>query len=221
MQTAIVIPWREQPSRIAARDAVAAWFAENMPDAPIFWTDTADEPFNLSACRNAGLRAASGASVVVICDADTIPELKPLQDAIAACRETGLVHLPYDEYRSLRVDGTNQFLSGTPLRLCNYIGVGGAVSGVYVTTPETWWKHGGQDDHFRGWGFEDAAWYTAHTTLLGHEPVRHHGRVYAMHHESSAKEGPQYEANAARCYHYLQASGDVEAMRKLVFDGTP
>ena len=92
----------------------------------------------------------------------------------------------------------------------------GACSGVYVTTPATWWAHGGQDESFRGWGFEDAAWYLAHQTVLGEEPRRHSGRVYALHHEAAPREGEQYEANARLMDEYRAAAGDAEAMRQLV-----
>lgn len=221
MNVAIVIPWRYQSSRAYAMQIVKGWYVENYPDATIIMSDTEDPLFNLAQCRNNGVIAAVDHDVVVITDADTIPERGPLDEAIAACQSSGAVHLPYDEYRSLRADGTAQYLNGTPIDQCDHFVVPGAISGVYVTTPATWWLHGGQDEKFRGWGFEDAAWYMAHTTLLGTQPVRHSGRVYTFHHSSQIKEGPQYEANGARCYHYMQANGNVSDMRKLVFDGTP
>lgn len=217
MKLAIVIPWREQASRRYAKHLVLSWYEENFPGAALYLPDTDHDPFNLAACRNAGVRRASGHDVVVVNDADTIPEKAALQSAIEAAYWTRVVHLPYTEYRSLRLDGTSEYLRGTELIDCDHIVVPGACSGVFVTTPETWWTHGGQDEKFRGWGFEDAAWYMAHKTLLGSEPARHSGRVYALHHESAVKEGPQYEANAARCYRYQQAEGDIDKMHDLVF----
>jgi hypothetical protein len=85
-----------------------------------------------------------------------------------------------------------------------------------VTTPRTWWRHGGQDQRFRGWGFEDAAWYLAHETLLGEAPRRHPGHVYALHHTAEVREGPQYDANAALMERYRAAATSAEAMRTLV-----
>ena len=85
--------------------------------------------------------------------------------------------------------------------------VRGACSGVYVTTPRTWAAHGGQDERFRGWGFEDAAWYLAHEALLGEPPIRHEGRVYALHHAPRC--GPaRVRANAALMDRYRAAEGD-------------
>ena len=77
-------------------------------------------------------------------------------------------------------------------------------------------RHGGQDERFRGWGFEDAAWYLAHETLLGAPPERHPGRVYALHHVGETRAGIQYDANAARMERYRSAAGDPVAMAQLV-----
>ena len=91
-----------------------------------------------------------------------------------------------------------------------------ACSGVYVTTPRTWDAHGGQDERFRGWGFEDAAWYLAHETLLGAAPIRHAGRVYALSHVAEIRAGAHYDANASLMERYRAADGDATAMDQLV-----
>jgi len=211
----VLIPWRPQPTRIAAFEAVTAWYAENVPDATIRTIDAPDPIFNLAACRNLGIASvADPHEVVVINDADTLPQVDALRAAVAAASD-GLVHLPYTEYRWLGATGTAQYCGGTPLDECDFELVRGACSGVYVTTPATWAAHGGQDERFRGWGFEDAAWFRAHSTLLGREPQRHEGRVYALHHKAEVREGPQYEANAALMERYRSAT-TPEAMRQLI-----
>jgi len=211
----VLIPWRPQPTRIAAFEAVTAWYAENVPDATIRTIDAPDPIFNLAACRNLGIASvADPHEVVVINDADTLPQVDALRAAVAAASD-GLVHLPYTEYHWLGATGTAQYAGGTPLDACDFELVRGACSGVYVTTPATWAAHGGQDERFRGWGFEDAAWFRAHSTLLGREPQRHEGRVYALHHKAEVREGPQYEANAALMERYRSAT-TPEAMRQLI-----
>jgi hypothetical protein len=212
------IPWRRQPHRVYAHDLTVDTYQVLLPNAHIVDVDTDHEPFCLAACRNKAVRMAEagGYDLVVLADADTLPEPEPLHRAIQDALTSRFVHLPYNEYRSLRRDGTDQFLAGRPLEQCNAFVVDGACSGIYVTTPATWWSHGGQDEHFLGWGGEDAAWYSAHTTLLGAPPVRWQGRVYALHHESAAKEGEQYTANFALVHRYHQAEGDPAAMRALV-----
>ena len=211
----VLIPWRPQPTRIAAFEAVTAWYAENVPDATIRTIDAPDPIFNLAACRNLGIASvADPHEVVVINDADTLPQVDALRAAVAAASD-GLVHLPYTEYHWLGATGTAQYAGGTPLDACDFELVRGACSGVYVTTPATWAAHGGQDERFRGWGFEDAAWFRAHSTLLGRQPQRHEGRVYALHHKAEVREGPQYEANAALMERYRSAT-TPEAMRQLI-----
>ncbi|SPF06467.1 hypothetical protein [Streptomyces sp. MA5143a] len=218
MHITVVMPFRPQPSREYAHDISVAHWRRLLPSVPVTNVDTGDEPFNSAACRNAGVYGAaqSEADVVVIADADTLVAERPLWQAIEGATRSGLVHLPYTEYRALGAEGSAQYRAGVPLHDCAAVTVPGACSGIYVTTPETWWAHGGQDERFRGWGFEDAAWELAHTTLLGAPPVRHEGNVYSLHHSPAAKEGPQYEANAALCHRYHQAANDPTAMRALI-----
>ena len=215
--TVVVIPWRPQPSRLAAFEATSGWYLENLPGAVVRTVDSGEVPFNLARCRNVGIAGLPQDEVVVIGDADTIPSLEPLQEAVAAAAASGLVHLPYTRYQWLGAIGTAAFFDGAPLDAIEATLVVGACSGVYVTTPRTWASHGGQDERFRGWGFEDSAWYAAHTTLLGAVPQRHEGNVYALHHETQLREGEQYEANAALRERYREAETSPAAMRELVF----
>lgn len=218
MTLTVLIPWRPQPSRVAAFDAVVEWYQKNIPGVDIRTIDSPDDVFNLARCRNLGVQLVNDVDeVIVINDADTLPQLEPLLAAINAAKTSGLVHLPYSEYRWLGATGTAQYSAGTALSDCSFELVRGACSGVYVTTPATWWSHGGQDERFRGWGFEDAAWYLAHETLLGAVPARHEGHVYALHHEPQLREGPQYDANATLMASYRAAVGDPTSMRGFVF----
>ncbi|MGA1836237.1 hypothetical protein VD659_04820 [Herbiconiux sp. 11R-BC] len=213
----IVIPWRPQPSRLRSFDVVVGWYRENLGDVPVVTVDSDDEIYNLARCRNLGVAGIGDpGEVVVIGDADTIPERAALLAAIDAARTSGRVHLPYTEYRWLGAAGTAEFSAGAALEECSHEVVHGACSGVYVTTPATWRSHGGQDERFRGWGFEDAAWHVAHETLLGEPPRRHPGRVYALHHETQRRDGPQYDANAALMARYREASEAPERMRELL-----
>ena len=215
----VAIPWRPQPHRVYAHELTAARYRELLPDAFVVNVDTEHEPFCLAACRNLGVRMAEldGYGVVVLADADTLPEREPILAAIDGAQTTGLVHLPYTEYRSLRADGTKQYRRGMPLERCNHFAMFSSCAGVLVTTPAAWWAVGGQGERFRGWGMEDVAFLVAHRALLGAEPVRHAGRVYALHHEMAVKHGPQYDANVALYRRYLTAAetGDPDAVWAL------
>lgn len=221
----VLIPWRPQPSRLAAFDAVVAWYTDTLGElagdalggVSVRTVDSDDEVFNLARCRNLAIESvADPDEVVVISDADTLPEPGPLAEAIDAAAWTGRVHLPYTRYHWLGERGTSQLVRGLAPADCDHELVHGACSGVYVTTPATWWRHGGQDERFRGWGFEDAAWYLAHQTLLGAPPVRHTGTVYALHHVAAQRHGPQYDANEALMAEYRAAAGDPGAMAQVV-----
>lgn len=212
----VIVPWRPSPSRVPAFEFLSAWYAEHLPEFAVRTIDTDDDVFVLAACRNLGIAAADLDEVVVVNDADTLPEPEALRAAVAAARTSGRVHLPYTEYRWLGAGGTAQLRAGAEAGDCTFDLVRGACSGVYVTTPRTWRAHGGQDERFRGWGFEDAAWYLAHETLLGEPPVRHEGRVYAMHHVAEVRAGTRYDANAALMDRYRAAAGDPAAMAQLV-----
>ena len=212
----VIVPWRPAPSRLPAFDFVLDWYARYLPEFSVQTVDTDDDVFVLAACRNRGIAAHDPDEVVVVCDADTLPDPEPLRAAVAAARTSGLVHLPYTEYRWLGRDGDAQIRAGVTPEACAHELVIGACSGVYVTTPRTWARHGGQDERFRGWGFEDAAWYLAHGALLGAPPVRHEGNVYALHHAAEVRAGARYEANAALMERYREAAGDAIAMAQLV-----
>ncbi|MGV8895672.1 MAG: hypothetical protein ACOH10_15085 [Rhodoglobus sp.] len=216
----VIIPWREQPTRISALNAVRDWYLNEIDDVDFVLVDSHDGVFNLSQARNLGVASITDPHrVVVINDADTIPQRDSLLHAVDAAANSGLVHLPYTEYHWLGAPGSAQFAAGAELDDCEFELVRGACSGVYVTTPQTWVSHGAQDERFRGWGFEDAAWYLAHSTLLGEPPRRSDGRVFALHHAAQPREGDQYDANAALMERYKEAAGDVAAMRALV-DGS-
>lgn len=213
----VLVPWRSQPSRVPAFEAVVEWYRRELPDAVIRPVDTDDLVFNLARCRNAGIRSiVDPHEVVIVNDADTLPEAHALRSAIAAAATSDRVQLPYTEYHWLGEEGSAQYDAGRALGDCDHEIVHGACSGIYVTTPATWWSHGGQDERFRGWGFEDAAWYLAHETLLGDPPQRHPGRVFALHHQPEVRSGPNYDANAALMERYRVAATSREAMREVV-----
>lgn len=214
---ALVIPWRPTHDRLPAfHHVVAQW--QLLGYQPV-GVDSGAPRFNLAASRNLGvLRAqANGARVVIVADADTFPEQIPLAAAVNGARSSGTVHLPYSEYRSLGQNGSAAVRGGCAPEKAPYQLVAGACSGVFVTTPETWWSVGGMDERFTVWAPEDYAFRLAHETLLG--PLeRHPGPVYALHHQDqfSKAQGPEYDACVALYQRYVDAYHDVDAMRALV-----
>lgn len=205
-RVAVAIPWRDRGDRLrqAHLNAVRAWFEVNLPDANVTTVDSDGDVFSLAGARNTGVRLAEagGFDVVVLCDADNYPDAQPLLDAIDGCQETRLVHLPYVTYRN------GSFMWQ------------GSMGGIYVTTPTAWWRVGGQDERFRGWGPEDYAFSIAHATLAGEPMPRHHGVLTHLPHPSPPEKAdpthPLAVAATALYQQYVAASGDVDAMAALV-----
>lgn len=208
----VFIPWRPHPSREASLLFALEWWESHGFATHLI--DTEDQPFNLAACRNLGVRSASS-HVVILADADTVPELPALLQAMSlASDELGTV-LPYTEYRSLGARGSADARIGRDLDACPHLIIQDACSGIYVTTRAGWAKHHGQDELFAGWGCEDAAWWIAHETLVG-VPRRVRGHVFALTHESQDKDGEPTRSNYARIFHYEQARGDRARILELL-----
>ncbi|GAB3209835.1 hypothetical protein GCM10027294_25800 [Marinactinospora endophytica] len=217
MKVTVCVPFRGgELDREIHAEYVAARLREMLPDAQHMVVDV-DGEFSRARVRNEAVRRA-GEGVVVLCDADTLPEPGPLRAAIAGAGEDGVLHLPYTRYRALSPEGTLAvYARGVdPLHAPVVEESRRPIGGVWVIRADAWWRAGGMDERFRGWGFEDDAFWTAATTLLG-EPVRHEGVITHLYHAPAAStRSPQYRANRARYQAYLRARRSVEAMRRLV-----
>jgi hypothetical protein len=142
--------------------------------------DTSHPTFNRAATRNRGVFAAEqyGCDVVVVCDADSIPEQEPLKAAIHSAND-GIIHFPFSsvvEYPADRLDDLDLTLSAA-----KSIGSGWYPSegGCWVATPKAWWEAGGMDERIIHWGPEDRAFLAAYRTLLG-DSVRHDGMLVSV-----------------------------------------
>lgn len=223
-QLHVMMPWRPTRSRAYAQVVTETWYRDTFAPDTFNVIDTPSEPFSLAAARNAAVDAlldggASPSDVVVLADADTLPELIHLDHACRLAARSGRIHLPYREYRSLGERGTDEYLDGKPLEDCDHIVVDGAVSGVLVATMRTWLNLGGQDSRFLGWGYEDVAFHHVHRVMLGEtfrRPPLGAGRVYSLHHADAMDKGTSWTvANLELCKAYLRCTrpDEVEAVR--------
>ena len=126
-----------------------------------------------------------------MCDADTLPEPEPLRAAVVAARTSGLVHLPYTEYHWLGRDRSMpSFAPGCRAEECDFDLVNGACSGVYVDHAAR--LGSGTADRMSGSADGDSRMPrgTSRTRRCsGAAPVRHEGRVYALHHAAEIRAG--------------------------------
>ena len=90
----VVIPWRPAPSRMDAFERVVSWYREALPGVPVDTVDTGDTPFVLAACRNRAMSEAQPDEVVVIGDADTLPEIEPPLEPSCTDQVTALLVAP-------------------------------------------------------------------------------------------------------------------------------
>ena len=102
MSRLVVIPWRPAPSRIEAFERVVAWYERSLPEFEIRTLDTDDDRFALARIRNLAVTILDDPDdVVVINDADTLPDPEPLRAAVDAAAHDGRVQLPYTAYHWL------------------------------------------------------------------------------------------------------------------------
>ncbi len=197
MKIAVVIPWREQPSRVRAFEAVVDWYKTNLPEATIYTADRPGPVWNMSGSRNDGVKMAEadGCDVIVMSDADTIPQIEPLYQAINSAYKDNMIHNSYSQYRMLGDLGTEQFFDGVPLIKCSNKTYETACSGIHVFTPKAWWDLGGNDEKFKEWGYEDTAFDYVHNLVHGVPIIKHRGIAFSLGHEPQRREGEHYNRN--------------------------
>lgn len=213
----VAVPFRPgMLDREIHAEYVTARLREMIPEAEHLVVDV-DGAFSRSRVRNEAVRRA-GEGVVVLCDADTLPEEQPLRAAIEDAAADGRLHLPYTRYRALSPEGTLAvYARGVdPLDAPVSEESRRPIGGVWVIDVDAWWAAGGMDEAFRGWGFEDDSFFTAANVLLG-ETVRHEGTITHLHHTPAANtRSPEYRTNRAHYQQYVRARRSPEAMRRLV-----
>jgi glycosyltransferase involved in cell wall biosynthesis len=217
MKVTVCVPFRGgQLDREIHSEYVSARLRDMLPDAEHIVVDV-DGVFSRARVRNEAVRRA-GEGVVVLCDADTVPEEQPLRDAVAGAAEDGRLHLPYTRYRALSPAGTLAvYARGVdPMDAPVEDESRRPIGGVWVIRADAWWAAGGMDEQFRSWGFEDDAFHAAANVLLG-ETVRHEGTITHLHHQPAANtRSRDYQANRQRFQQYARARRDPDAMRRLV-----
>ena len=211
MKLGIVIPWRQQPSRIAAFHRTVEEISNDFPDASIYFSDTDSERFNLSASRNRGCRFAikDGCDIMLVLDADTLLEKEAVENSIRVAYELDIVSLPYVVWNSLDTELSTSLLNKQLLVEDVRRGNVGTLSrvhvgGAYVLTASTFLRLNGWDERFVGWGFEDNAFEAAHKVLLDRGFHRSAGHAITFDHED--RDQDNIEINRQRFYEYTQKS---------------
>lgn len=195
--TTIVVPWRDTgPERAVACRFVCEQLRCLLPGSPLLLCDSGHDPFNRSASRNLGVAQVPGGEVAVVCDADTVPERKPLLNAIHEAKD-GRLHFPFHHCWLLTAEQTTRVLAGDEPQSDGAHALHHAEGGVMVMRADSWRQVGGMDEGFIGWGYEDNNFCLRASRTVGAH--RHLGTIWHLHHPHERYTGsPDEQANLAR-----------------------
>lgn len=186
--TLIVVPWRDDGYRARACQHVCDRLRAMLPGAGLGLYDSGHETFNRSASRNLGVKTAGQDEIVVVCDADTIPDPAGLRSALVTAPQGGL-HYPFTVVNYLTEAGTALVLQGEqpdPARI--EFSLPSAHGGCMVMLASEWTRAGGMDERFTDWGFEDNAWWATVRDRVGH-PTHHAGVAWHLWHPADRYAG--------------------------------
>jgi glycosyltransferase involved in cell wall biosynthesis len=225
-EAVVVMPWRDSGDadrRRAMQWCTRRWeaYGFEVVHAP---DDDGNDRWNLSQARNNGVRSevALEARSLIIADADVMVDRETAWEAVRLSHEHpwvvphGMVH---------RMDGrSSERLFGVaddadlpaPAGTIRQPYQGYAGGGLIVITPGQYWRAGGYDERFRGWGCEDEAFGAAASTLIG-KPHRFDRPLWHLyHHPGQRQKTKGYEANRRLLDRYLSVAGQPVPMKELV-----
>lgn len=189
-------------------DLITDW----LPGAEYVLVDAGGEKFDRSKTRNLAVRQARG-SVVVLHDADTFATKENLLAAVEKARVYGGLVLPYNYYGGLSQKDSETLIKNPDKKPrsfkpeeVNFESIGG----IWVIDKLAWWRAGGMDERFRGWGYEDNAFYVASETM--NDPtIRIKGDIFHLWHPRPPNftQTPEYFFNRDMYLRYKEAEGDV------------
>lgn len=217
IKVAVVIPWRETPSRLPLKEYVDSWYKKNMPEVKIFYTDSGHKIFNRSASKNLGGDLAKDYDVVIYNDADTIPNLASILDGIDKTYKDELLCNPFDSCRIVDFTNTQKILSGNiPMEDIEYSEYENSCGGILITTPKIFNLLGNYDENFKEWGYEDTAIYFSHLAIMDTGMVRIPGPIYVLSHEVEDRVPDLLDYGRERIELYSAAKENREEMMKLI-----
>lgn len=154
IRAVIVVPWRGGDANREENWAVTAPYLNDL-GFPIYLGDR-QGPWSRGAAINAGAREAGSWDVMVIADADTIPEVAPIHKAVEIATATNGAIRPHNTLWMMNPVETLKFIAGGPGSVKrskrSLVNLGG---GLLVVSREAWDRVGGYDESFVGWGHED------------------------------------------------------------------
>ena len=212
-RVAVTIPWRPTPDREEAFRFVWNWYV-TAPRAfdRIMAVDSGHDQFNRAASRNSCVRAVTDCDVVIINDADTVPHLPALESAIAQAID-GKLHYGLDKMKYLTEDESKQYMAGREVDVSD---AKTHDSSVIVCVPTTWWRVGGMDERFTGYGGEDGALCSAANAISGVQ--WHTGTAVSLFHDPMVRDigSERWKPNSELSQRYYRARHNPAMIRQLI-----
>lgn len=203
------MPWRATPDREPARERVRDFWA--YAGIKVVERDSqSGQPFNVCRARNNAV-AASSTDLVIVADADTIPDLGALILALEQLEHhPHAVIWPYQTFRHISATWVDKpdLLAAPADRIYH-----NSVGGLFACRRDTYWALGGMDEHFTGWGFDDNAFHAVALTLAS--VTRLPGTVFSFNHAAD-RDTSTTNPNYHRCQLYKFATGKPAVMRQLI-----
>lgn len=228
---AVAIPRRDTLDRVDAHEKCAQWWTGHGYTV-LFGDSHPDQPFSCSQARNNAVAACNHCDVIVVADADTIPDsVDQIHHAVSMVMASGepLVVYPYTEFRHIDAvwatkPGDDYRHAPTQQRYLNSPG------GMWVMRLSTFELLGGFDEQFAAglspsgscWGYDDTAFRLAAETLAITQRVP--GIAWSFNHATDAHGKPDRSfyapdnPNLTRYRLYETARGNPTMMQALTHD---
>ena len=177
--------------------------------------DSGTEAFSCGSSRNRAAEAAGDWDVAIFTDADVVlGDHAQAEAAVELAAKTGSFVVAYSVLHYLSPIQTRHVIEdGLPLASSSPTrSVGLTWINTFAIRRDLWDEVGGYDERFVGYGMEDIAFYHAAGTLGG--AARNPGPLYHLDHPGRPEDTNPANWGLNNLYGY--ASGDVEAMRKVL-----
>lgn len=205
---AVFIPWRDYG--VPERQRAMVYVKKHLEDGlnlKVHFADGENEKFSLSAARNNAISQAKsmGASVALICDADTILHIDSVVDIFFHIKAFNSIVVPFEISRYLTRASSKKVLNqnADPNELDVIDTFDWSVGAAIMSSVDEWERVGGQDERFTGWGFEDVAFAVA-AEKMGNRPIKMGGVMNHLWHPSAEKSGEAYEYNEMLYKRYVE-----------------
>lgn len=225
MTVSLIIPWRPDPARRRARDFIIGHLLETLEPDEVMLADDPGEPFNRGRALNEGVRRTSG-DVLVFADADLWVPAAAMRTAVEVARVAVGYVMPFSRLRFLDPIGTRLVLDGhleppevaADPDLVELEWDRPSTGGCNVIRRTAFHSAGGFDRRFAGWGYEDAAFDIACSTMVGPAHYLGYQAVHLWHPHAPDRGTDATEAGLELCHRYEAAAGDSVALARLILE---